>query len=495
MIQKFIRVPFLGASLLVSACLVGPSYHRPSAPMPVAAPPEGFKPAEPRDNLLKGDWWEIFGDPSLSALEAQVNVSNQNIAQSEALFRQARAVARGARSALFPTLSLAPSVTRSHGTASTSALSTGSTPVTATEYELPLDFSYEIDLWGAARRGLESGVAQAQAAAADLETMRLSMHAELAVDYFELRGVDAQKATLDRTVDAEEKALQLTINRHDQGIASGVDVAQAQTELDTTRVQATDLGISRAQLQHAIAILIGRPPQDFSLDPVPLAAVPPPVPDVLASELLERRPDIAGAERRVKAANAQIGVATAAYYPSLSLSATGGYAAFSLTNLISLPNRFWSVGAALAELLFDGGKRRAGLEQAEAAYDATVAAYRQQVLSAFGDVEDNLAALRILADEARQQTEAVDAAHHSLQLSEDRYRGGIATYLEVVTAQTAALTAERSQVDTETRRMTACVNLVKAVGGGWQAGDLPTSSQILSRVHRPSDPAARPSKD
>ncbi len=472
-------------ALAGAACAVGPNYKRPSAPVPAAykdeRPPADaageiqWKPAEPRDDAGRGKWWEIFEDPALNALEERIDVSNQNIALAEAQFRGARAAVRGARADFFPTVTASASVTRSQGSAarSTTGASTSTPTAPTTVYALPVDFSYELDVWGRVRRNVESSVAGAQASAADLQTVRLTMHSELALDYFELRGIDTQKQLLDTSVAAYEKALQMTVNRFNQGVVSGVDVAQAQTLLETTRAQATDLGISRAQLEHAMATLIGKAPADFTFPPAPGLPGPPVIPVSLPSELLERRPDIAAAERRAAAANAQIGVATSAFFPRLFLAATGGYESTKLADWFSLPSRFWSIGPSVVATLFEGGKRRAGVEQARASYDAAVAAYRLDVLTSFQQVEDNLAALRILSEEAAQQAAAVAAAERSLTIARNRYLAGTTTYLEVVTAQTVALANERAAVEIQTRRMTAAVNLIKALGGGWRASDLP----------------------
>jgi len=476
---------------LSAACAVGPNYQRPLAPVPATykeLPPTQattsgqWKPAQPKDAAERGRWWEIFGDPELNALEEQVAVTNQSIAQAEAQFRGARALARGARASLFPTASVGASVTRSSGLTKGSSAPTSGAPPTATAYQVPVDLNWELDVFGRIRRNFEAGVASAQASAADLEAVRLAMQAELAVDYFLLHGIDAQRQLLETNVTGYQTALQLTQNRHKQGVVSGVDVAQAETQLETTRAQATDLGIARAQLEHAIAVLLGKPPAEFSLTPAPIRVGPPEIPVGLPSELLERRPDIAAAERRVAVANAQIGVARAAYFPTFTLSASGGYQSSTLSSLFSLPNRFWSLGPALVETLFDGGKRRAQNEQALASYDANVAVYRQDVLTAFEEVEDNLAALRILAEEATQQAVAVAAAERSLAMARNRYEGGITIYLEVVTAQNIALANERTSVDLLTRRMTASVNLVKALGGGWRATDLPDRAAITARA-------------
>jgi NodT family efflux transporter outer membrane factor (OMF) lipoprotein len=468
-------------ALLATACAVGPDYKRPSAPVPAAfkeqAPPGNtaaaenrWKPAEPRDDTHRGKWWEVFADPQLNALEEQVNVSNQNIAQAEAQFRGARAAIRGARSDYFPTVTGTASATRSEAAANRS---TGAPSGPTNLYSLSGDLSWEVDVFGRVRRNVEGSVANAQASAADLEGVRLAMQAELALDYFALRGLDTQKDLLDTNVAALDKALGMTVNRFNQGVVSGQDVAQAQTQLETTRAQATDLRIQRAELEHAIATLTGKAPSELALAPSVGVASPPEIPPTLPSDLLERRPDIAGAERRVAAANAQIGVATAAFFPRLLLAATGGYEASRLADWFSLPSRFWSIGPSLIATIFDGGKRRAATEQAIAAHEAAVAVYRLSVLTSFQQVEDNLAGLRILSEEADQLADAVAAAERSLTIARNRYLAGTTTYLEVVTAQTIALANERAAVDIQVRRMTAAVNLIKALGGGWRADELP----------------------
>jgi NodT family efflux transporter outer membrane factor (OMF) lipoprotein len=341
------------------------------------------------------------------------------------------------------------------------------------DYQLPIDFAYEVDLWGRVRRSVEASVAGAQATAGDVQTAVLSSRAELAVDYFELRGLDAQSALLGKTVAAFERALQLTRARYSQGVASGVDVAQAETQLETTRVRATDLQVARAQYEHAIAILVGKAPGDFTIPLADIDVLPPSIPVAIPSRLVERRPDVAAAERRVAAANAQIGVAQAAFFPALTLTASGGVQSSTLATLLTLPSRFWAVGPSLVETVFDGGRRRSLKEQAVASYDGSVAAYRQNTLTAFQDVEDNLVALRVLAEEKLQVAAAVASANRSLELATSRYVGGVTTYLEVITAQTAALENQISAVDVQTRRMTGSVLLIKALGGGWTTADLP----------------------
>jgi NodT family efflux transporter outer membrane factor (OMF) lipoprotein len=476
------RLPLLLALGLLAGCAaVGPNYKKPTTAAPGAfkeAPPEGWKRAQPSDAVLRGKWWELFGDPALSALEEQVSVSNQNLAQAEAQFRGARAAVALARAGLFPTVTAGAQATRAYNSSSGRSGTSTSTGGSSTVYQVPIDFTWELDLWGRVRRGIEANIATAQASAADVENTRLSLQAELASDYFQLHGLDEQRQLLDSTVNEYQTALKITSNRHDQGVASGADVAEAQTQLETARAQAIDLGVSRTQLEHAIAILTGKAPADLTIPSAPIRFAPPAVPVGLPSELLERRPDIAAAERRVAAANAQIGVAQAAYYPTLSLNASAGFANSVIGKLFSLPSRFWSVGPQLLGTLFDGGQRHAVVEQAEANYDATVAAYRESVLDAFQGVEDNLSALRILAAEATQQVAATTAAEKSLALTRNRYNSGIATYLEVITAQNAAYQNERNTVDLRIRQMTASVNLIKALGGGWTTGDLPASGAL-----------------
>ena len=476
---------FIAIGLLCAGCAVGPHYRRPPTTMPSVfkehPSPDStlaaeWPAAQPSDDVVRAKWWEVFQDPLLNALEEQVAISNQTVAQAEAQFRAGRAAIRTARADLFPTVTAGASATRSR-----SSSARGSIPAAGTivDYQLPIDFWYEADLWGRVRRGVEASVAGAQATSADVQTALLSSRAELAVDYFELRGLDGQIALLRTTVAAYERAVQLTRARYDQGVASGVDVAQAQTQLDTTRIQAIDLQVARAQFEHAIAILAGKAPADLTIPAAAIEVPPPAIPVTLPSRLVERRPDVAAAERRVAAANAQIGVAQAAFFPTLALSASGGVESSRLTTLLTLPSRFWAIGPSLAETVFDGGRRRALKEQAAASYDVAVAVYRQNTLSAFQDVEDNLAALRVLADEALQARDAVASANRSLELANNRYVGGVTTYLEVITAQTAALANQITAADVLTRRMTASVLLIKALGGGWTTADLP----LLSRTH------------
>ncbi len=466
--------------LLCTGCAVGPNYKRPPTTMPSVFKERAaadstlageWQAAQPSDDIVRAKWWEAFQDPLLNALEEQVAISNQTVAQAEAQFRAARAAIRTARADLFPTVTAGASATRSR-----SSSTRGRVPVavgTIADYQLPIDFWYQADLWGRVRRNVEASVASAQASSADVQTALLSSRAELAVDYFELRGLDAQIALLQTTIAAYERAVHLTRARYDQGVASGVDVAQAQTQLDTTRVQATDLQVARAQFEHAIAILVGKAPADLTISPAKMSVPPPAIPVTLPSRLVERRPDVAAAERRVAAANAQIGVASAAFFPTLALTASGGLQSSSLTTLLTLPSRFWAIGPSLVETVFDGGRRRSVKQQAVANYDEAVAVYRQNTLTAFQDVEDNLAALRVLADEASQARAAVASANRSLELANYRYVGGVTTYLEVITAQTAALANQITAAEVLTRRMTASALLIKALGGGWTTADVP----------------------
>jgi NodT family efflux transporter outer membrane factor (OMF) lipoprotein len=429
-----------------------------------------WKAAQPNDAAGRGKWWTLLGDPGLDDLEEMVAVSNQTIAMAEAQYRGARALVGGVRSSLFPSIGIGVSAGRSSGV-TTRSPGAGQAAPAVDSFEVPVTMSWTLDIFGRIRRSVQAGLANAQASAADLEGVRLAMQAEAAMDYLALRGLDAEIDLLNRTAAGYQTALGLTENRFKQGVVSGVDVAQAKTQLDATRAQATDLSLSRAKIEHALAVLVGKPPAEFTLPPAPLRIVAPDIPAGLPSELLERRPDIAAAERRMAAANAQIGVAVAGYFPSLGLSGTAGYLDSKLAGLFSLPNRLWSLGASLFETLFNGGQRRALKEQAVAAYDAAVADYRETVLTAFAQVEDNLAALRILAEEARYQNDAVTEAELALKLANNRYGNGVTSYLEVVTAQSTALTNERLAVDLLTRRLTAGVALIEALGGGWHASD------------------------
>ncbi len=465
---------FAAPFALLAACSVGPDYVRPGALVSAEfKETRDWKPAEPRDAELRGKWWEVFGDPLLNDLEERVSVSNQNLAAAEARFRQAMALVGAARSAYWPTLTGDVSATRSRasGSSNSAVISRG----VVTNRTAAVNVDWELDVWGRVRRSVEANASGAQASAADVESARLSAQAQLALSYFQLRQLDTERKLLGETVAALERSLQLTQNRYAAGVAGKVDVVQAQTQLKTTHAQAIDLGVQRAQFEHAIALLVGRAPADLSIPAATLGALPPPAPVGLPSTLLERRPDIAAAERRMQQANAQIGVARAAYFPQLTLSATGGYQATSLADWFTAPSRFWSIGPALAATLFDAGLRKSQTEQAIANYDAVVAAYRQTVLTGLQEVEDNVAALRILEEAAAVQREALDAARQTLELTLNQYKAGTVSYLNVVTAQTTALASERTAVDIQGRRLIATVLLVRALGGGWSAASLPPS--------------------
>ena len=469
--------------LFLTGCMIGPKYVKPTVPMAPGfkeAPPEsfkesdGWKPAQPGDQTLRGKWWESFDDPQLNALEEELTVSNQNLKVAESRFRQARSMVRFNRSAEFPTISTSPSIVNKRESANQPYFPASLVNNGTGAFTLPFDLSYEVDLWGRVRRTVSASREEAQASAADLQTANLSLHSELAVDYFELRSADAQKQLLDDTVKAYTYALQLTQNRFVGGAAPKSDVAQAQTQLNGARVQDTDVTVMRAQYEHAIATLIGKPPAEFSIPFAPQTPLQfPVIPVGLPASLLERRPDIAAGERRVAEANDQIGIARTAFYPSLILGASGGFTGTSIANWFNWPSRMWAVGPQMSQTIFDAGRRRAVSESATANYDGTVASYRQTTLTAFQEVEDNLAALRILETEAQQQQQTTASASESLQLFTNRYEGGVDNYLQVITAQTVLLTNQRNDIDIMRRRIDASVLLVKAIGGGWDTTQLP----------------------
>ena len=474
-----------GLGLVLTGCRVGPQYVRPAAPLAPAfkeAPPEnfkseeGWKQAQPSDEQLKGDWWTLFNDPQLNRLEAQVDPANQTLKLAEANFRAARAAVRFSRASEAPTIGVEPSIGAVRDSNNQPYLNVSGANNGDGNFILPFDLDYEIDLWGRVRRTVTQAREQAQASSADLETSRLSLHAELAVDYLDLRSADAQVKLLDDTVKAFQSALQLTEDRYDGGASPLSDVTQARTQLQEAQVQATDVDIQRAMYEHAIAVLIGKPPAVFTLPPDPITVAAPTIPAIpgmLPSQLLERRPDIASSERRMAAANEQIGIAQAAYYPTLSLSAAAGFAGTSAINWFSWPSRFFAVGSTLSETLFDHGRRRATSDIALAQYDSTVAAYRQTTLTAFQQVEDNLNALRNLEIEAGQQRDATASAQQSLDLFNTRYEDGVDTYLQVITWQTALLQNQRNDIEITQRRFEASILLVKALGGGWDGSQLP----------------------
>ncbi|OXC79888.1 efflux transporter outer membrane subunit [Caballeronia sordidicola] len=482
-----------GAVSMLAACTVGPDYVRPVAPVPAAyksadpqalAASKDWKPAQPADTHPRAPWWESYGDPQLNQLEVQVAAANQDVAAAAARFRGARAAVAQSRALYFPTVSANAAFNQTR--VSQNVLYKSSAGVTLPDYSINAQVSWEPDLWGRISRAVEGGQAQAQASAADLQSALLSMQAELATDYFDLRSTVQEERLLQQTLDAYQKALGLTQDRFDHGVAAESDVAQAQEQLKSTQAQLIDLEITKSSLINAIAILVGQPPSSFSLDVAPLNERQTPNPAVvlevlplgLPSTLLERRPDIAAAERRVAEANARVGVATAAFFPNLMLAATGGLEATNFSSWLMAPSRFWSLGPQLAFTVLDFGGRAAARDAARAAYDERVANYRQTVLSAFGQVEDNLTGLLVLQREANAQREAVDAAQRSLGSVSNRYENGAVTYLNVVVTQTIVLSDQRAAVQIERRRMEASIALVKALGGGWSAADLPTSSQL-----------------
>jgi NodT family efflux transporter outer membrane factor (OMF) lipoprotein len=468
---------------VIAGCTVGPNYKRPAAEVPPTYKEVGnWKLAEPNDQTLGTNWWEIFQDSQLNDLELQVNVSNQNLKAAEAQYTQARAALRYSRADLFPTITVNPSATRNKSSSNRQPHSPVFNGITYSDFEIPFELSYQIDVWGKVRRTVESYRDQAQASAADLATVNLSMHSQLALFYFQARLLDAEEQLLNSTVTQYEQALELIENRYQGGIDSDLQVQQARTQLETTRAQAIDVGVARAQYEHAVAILVGKPPASFSLPPLPLTMPPPSIPTGLPSELLERRPDVAAAERLMASANAQIGVAKAAYYPTFNLAALGGFESGYPSTLISGPSVLWSAGVSGALTVFDVGRRRAASDQAIAFYDQSVANYRQTVLTGFQQVEDNVAALRILEHEAQVEDTAVTAAQNYLALAWTRYKGGVTSYLEVTTAQSAALADELTAVNILGRRMVAAVTLVQALGGGWNSSDLPQRPECCGKL-------------
>ena len=471
------------ASFLLSGCMVGPKYVKPLVPLTPEykeANPDTLKEnanwqvAQPADAVQRGEWWKVFGDSELNALEPQVAANNQDLKAADARFREARALIRFTHASLYPTVGVAPfagglreSTNRPYFNVS-SAQGKG-----VGDIQLPVDMNYEIDVWGRVRHSVSAAREEAQASAGDRQTVMLSLQAELAVDYFEARSADAQEKLLNDTVKYYEEAFRITTNRFEGGVAPKSDVDQAKTQLEAAKVQARDITLQRAQFEHAIAVLLGEPPAAFSLTGAPLDARPPVIPPGLPSELLERRPDIASAERRVAEANDRIGIARAAFYPTISLSGSVGVEATSFANLFNPASLLWSLGPTVSQTVFDAGRRAAVSEQANASYDETVANYRQTTLTAFQQVEDNLVALRVLQQEAENQHQATLAAQSAEQIFNNRYVGGLDTYLQVVTAQTTALTNERNDIDIMRRQMDASVLLIKALGGGWNVTDLP----------------------
>jgi NodT family efflux transporter outer membrane factor (OMF) lipoprotein len=522
-----------GLLLALAACNLAPPYQRPAtdtaAPFKEAVPSganaaQGWKVADPQDTQLGGRWWELFQDPQLNALEERVAISNQTVVAAEANYRAARALEEEARGALFPTVALVPSVTRSRASASggtvsnttaatgsassassssngssanssgaatttSTSSSSGSAGSTRTLYTLPLEASYEVDLWGKVRNTIAQDKYAAQASAAEVATALLSTHSQLAQDYYQLRAVDEQRRILDTTLGDYQASLHLVDSLYRNGLASDEDLAEADTQLDAAEAQETDLGIARAQYEHAIAVLIGVAPTQFSLAVRPFNPALPVIPVGLPSDLLERRPDISAMERQVAAANAGIGIARAAYFPSLTISAAAGFESTGLSQLFDWPNRFWSIGPSLAETLFEGGARRAATAQARALYDETVANYRQTVLTAFQAVEDNLTSLRILSAEERQQHDAAVAAQREVRLSASRYKLGLDSYVNVITAQNSFLTNREAELQVQVRRVAANINLINNLGGGWDTSQL---DQTAKTAQQPPDAGQPP---
>lgn len=471
-----------------AGCSVGPKYKTPTAVTPPAYKEIGdWKTAQPNDHNLGGNWWEEFHDTQLNALEQQVEVSNQNLKAAVAQYQQARAVLRYNRADYFPTITAGPSASRDRYSANRSPRNPTFNGITFNSFTVPVDLSYQVNAFGRVSRNVEFYREQAQASAGDLAVVNLTIHATLAIDYFAARTLDAEEKLLTDTVTQYEQALQLNQDRYEGGLASEVEVEQAKTILETTRAQAVDVGVARAQFEHAVAVLLGKPPAEFKLSPLPLTTPPPPIPVGLPSELLERRPDIAAAERRVAAANAQVGLARLAYYPILNLAVEGGFNSGNIATLFQGPSVIWSAGPTALITLFDVGRRRALNDEAKSGYDSTVASYRETVLTAFQQVEDNLAALRILEQEAGVQANAVQAAQRSLDLSVTRYEGGVTSYLEVITAQNAALSDEVTAVNILGRRMASAVQLIQALGGGWDRTSLPQRPECCGKLARTSN--------
>jgi NodT family efflux transporter outer membrane factor (OMF) lipoprotein len=487
----FVLAAAAGLLLLFAGCSVGPDYQRPPAETPVTYKENaGWKVAQPRDELPRGKWWEVYNDPQLNALEEQVDINNQNIAVSEANFRQALAQIRVARAAYFPTVTGGPSWSRfrrsenlgssnrnlagASGTGTSAGNISTSPGAVLSDYLLNFSASWELDIWGQVRRSVESSKASAESAAASVEVARLSAQATLAQSYFQLRILDEQKRLQDEIAAAYKTILDRNKKRYATGVASRNDISLAETQYKSAQAQAIDLGVQRAALEHAIATLIGKPASNFSIPPAKVALKVPSIPAGVPSELLERRPDIAAAERNMAAANAQIGVALAAYYPTITLSATGGFEASTIPLWYTWPSRFWSLGAAAAETLFDGGLRGGQTASARAVYESNVATYRQTVLTGFQEVEDNLAALRILEQEAKVQDDAVKAARQSVTISTNQYKAGTISTLDLLLVVATARNNERSAITILGNRLNASALLVKALGGGWKASDLPS---------------------
>lgn len=491
----------LGLSCLLTGCMVGPKYH-PPAPLPATAPtapaaykeapaPQSAAPAQntadagdwkvaqPSDAMLRGKWWEVFGDPELNALEDKLNIDNQTIKQYFENFMAAREIVQEAHAALYPTLGTTSTYNRSKSSGNLGNAITGaSAGQQASLGALPLTASWAPDLWGKIRNTIRSDQYSAQVSAADLEGERLTEQATLAEFFFEIRAQDALISVLTDTVAADQKSLDLTRSLYETGVDDQISVVEAQTTLQSAQAALTNTGVARAQYEHAIATLIGTNPSTFSMPVRPSTPGAPPLPIGVPSQLLERRPDVAAAERTMAAANAQIGIATAAYYPSLTLSATGGFEASTWSHLFNWPSRFWSIGPSVSETFYDGGLRRATVNQYIATYNADVAGYRQTVLTAFQQVEDYLSGVRILTHDIEQEKQAVASAQQYVTLATGRYETGVDPYLNVITAQTTLLADQQTLVGLQMQQMVQAVELVQALGGGWDRSDLPTPKQV-----------------
>ncbi len=509
------RLPFLPVALgtlgilLLGGCAVGPDYHRPDAPVPTAFKEAGglpgsiaWQPAQPKDGTPgnKGKWWEVYHDPVLNALEEQVAISNQNVLYYDALYREAKATIGVARAAGMPNLTASPSVTQTHSGGGAggangvngnggSGGNSNNYASSSTETAIPVDASWTIDIWGEVRRNIEENAANAQAAQANLINAQLSYQSTLAQDYFNLHGLDAQEASMQASVTSYQKFVQLTQNQYNSGIVSRADVASAQAELTGAQAELVDTAIQRAQYEHAVAVLTGRPPADLTIKDVPLTVKPPAIPLSLPTTLLERRPDVASAERSTASANAAIGVAVAAFYPTLTLSGSVGYESYQLSQLFSGPSFFWSVGPTLAQTLFDGGLRHSEAQEARAAYDATVATYRQTVLTAFQQVEDDLVALGHLEQEQKIEEETVNEAQTALNVTLNGYQAGTDTYLQVITAQNVLYTAQINVIKIRTERMVDSALLIEALGGGWDQDQITPLHGATPLQPAPAPPA------
>lgn len=492
------KIPVLPAlaAVFLSGCVVGPKYHQPAAtvqPPPAAykeipgpSPEQGtWKAAQPQDSMLRGKWWEIYNDPELNALEDKLEINNQNIKQAFENYMAARTLITQARSQLYPTIGTTPSYANERGSAKVGNVpvtSTGASGTVLNLFTLPGDVSWEPDLWGKIRNTIHEAQYNAQVSAADLEGVKLTEQASLASYYFELRGQDALQKLYDDTIVADQKTVQLSRDRYETGVDDLISLVEAQNALQNAQAAATALGIARAQYEHAIAVLVGTVPANFSMPVKPLGATPPPVPVGVPSQLLERRPDVAASERTMAAANAQIGIAVSAYYPTLTITASGGFESSAIQNLLTWPARFWSIGPSLSETIYDAGLRRATVNQYIAVYNADVAGYRQTVLTAFQQVEDNLAAERIISKQIQQQEEAVASAQKYLELALARYETGVDQYLTVLTAQTTLLADQQQLASLRIQFMTYNVQLIEALGGGWDRSQLPTPAQVSEKV-------------